>query len=183
LRPGIADILPFDPQRLRPMEDIASIETIAGVISLAVAPVFLLAGIAGLLSVMSTRLGRITDRARVIEGRIPGAPDPEQAKVLYEEAASLWKRTRLINWAIRLCTLGALVVCLVIMTLFVGQLARFDIAIAVAVLFVAAMLFIISGLVLFVREVGIATRRMRLGVEAALSDTAHSVTPRDGPSA
>lgn len=161
------------------MDDIASIETISGVISLAVAPVFLLAGIAGLLGVMSTRLGRITDRARVIEGRIPAATGPEQEKILYEEAASLWKRTHLINWAIRLCTLGALTVCLVIMTLFVGELTRFDIAIAVAVLFVAAMLFIISGLVLFAREVGIATRRMRLGVEAALSGTPHSVTSVD----
>ena len=43
---------------------------IAAVIQLAVAPVFLLAAIAGLLGVMSTRLGRIIDRARVIERRI-----------------------------------------------------------------------------------------------------------------
>jgi hypothetical protein len=152
------------------MEDVASIESIAGVISLAVAPVFLLAGIAGLLAVMSTRLGRITDRARVIERRIPEATGPEQEKVLYEEAVSLWERTRIINWAIRLCTLGALAVCLVIVTLFVGELVTFNISVAVAVLFVATMLFIICGLVLFLREVGIATGRMRLGMEAALSN-------------
>lgn len=152
------------------MEDVASIESIAGVISLAVAPVFLLAGIAGLLAVMSTRLSRITDRARVIERRIPEATGPEQEKVLYEEAVSLWERTRIINWAIRLCTLGALAVCLVIVTLFVGELVTFNISVAVAVLFVAAMLFIIGGLVLFLREVGIATGRMRLGMEAALSN-------------
>jgi len=150
------------------MDDIASIETISGVISLAVAPVFLLAGIAGLLGVMSTRLGRITDRARVVERRIPEAAGPEQEKLLQDEAASLWDRTRIINWAIRLCTLGALAVCLVIVTLFVGELVRFNIAVAVAVLFVSAMLFIISGLVLFLREVGIATGRMRLGMEATL---------------
>ena len=39
-----------------------SIQSIASVIQLAVAPVFLLAGIAGLLGVLSTRLGRIIDR-------------------------------------------------------------------------------------------------------------------------
>jgi hypothetical protein len=164
------------------MDDIASIETIASVISLAVAPVFLLAGIAGLLGVMSTRLGRITDRARVIERRIPEATGPEQEKVLYDEAVSLWERTRIINWAIRLCTLGALAVCLVIVTLFVGELVAFNIAVAVAVLFVAAMLFIISGLVLFLREVGIATVRMRLGMEAALSSGSPDVSSsRDTP--
>jgi hypothetical protein len=158
------------------MDDVASIETIAGVISLAVAPVFLLAGIAGLLGVMSTRLGRITDRARVIERRIPEAAGPEQEKILYDEAASLWERTRLINWAIRLCSLGALAVCFVIVTLFVGELAAFNIAVAVAVLFVAAMLFIISGLVLFLREVGVATVRMQLGMEATLTSSSPPAT-------
>jgi Protein of unknown function (DUF2721) len=163
------------------MDEIASIETIAGVISLAVAPVFLLAGIAGLLAVMSTRLGRITDRARVIERRIPEAAGPDQERLLQDEAASLWERTRIINWAIRLCTLGALTVCLVIVTLFVGELAEFNIAVAVAVLFVSAMLFIISGLVLFLREVGIATGRMRLGMEAALSGTSSATGARTAP--
>jgi hypothetical protein len=169
------------------MDDIASIESIASVISLAVAPVFLLAGIAGLLGVMSTRLGRITDRARVIERRIPEATGPEQEKVLYDEAASLWERTRITNWAIRLCTLGALTVCLVIVTLFVGELVAFNVAVIVAVLFVAAMLFIITGLVLFLREVGIATVRMRLGMEATLSSNAPTApgsgdpAPNSGP--
>ncbi|MGD8324385.1 MAG: DUF2721 domain-containing protein [Gammaproteobacteria bacterium] len=169
------------------MDNSASIETIAGVISLAVAPVFLLAGIAGLLGVMSTRLGRITDRARVIEGRIPGAAGQEKEEILYDEATSLWERTHIINWAIRLCTLAALAVCLVIVTLFVGQLVAFNVAVAVAVLFVAAMLFVISGLVLFLLEVGIATGRMRLGMEATLSNgspagvTSRGTPPDAGP--
>ena len=165
------------------MEDTASIESIAGVISLAVAPVFLLAGIAGLLAVMSTRLGRITDRARVIERRIPESADPQQEKTLYDEAISLWERTRIINWAIRLCTLGALAVCLVIVMLFVGELVAFNTTIFVASLFMAAMLFIISGLVLFLREVGIATGRMQLGMEATLSGNSPApIASRDAPS-
>jgi len=165
------------------MESTASIETIAGVISLAVAPVFLLAGIAGLLAVMSTRLGRITDRARVIERRIPESGGPEHEKALYDEAISLWERTRIINWAIRLCTLGALAVCLVIVMLFVGELVAFNTTIFVASLFMAAMLFIISGLVLFLREVGIATGRMQLGMEATFSGSSPAaIAAPDTPS-
>ena len=52
------------------MEPISSVETIATVIQLAVAPVFLLAGIAGLLNVLSIRLGRVVDRVRVVETRL-----------------------------------------------------------------------------------------------------------------
>jgi uncharacterized iron-regulated membrane protein len=78
-----------------------SIQTIASVIQLAVAPVFLLAGIAGLLGVLSTRLGRIIDRTRVIERRVPQVKLDEQRALLRAETTLLWRRIALINWAIR----------------------------------------------------------------------------------
>ena len=43
------------------------VSTIAHVIELAIAPVFLITGIGSLLAVMSNRLARIIDRARQIE--------------------------------------------------------------------------------------------------------------------
>ncbi|MBX9812193.1 MAG: DUF2721 domain-containing protein [Burkholderiales bacterium] len=45
------------------------IAVIAHVIQLAVAPVFLLTGVGALLSVMTNRLGRVIDRARVLEAQ------------------------------------------------------------------------------------------------------------------
>ena len=123
-----------------------SIETVAEVIQLAVAPVFLLAGIAGLLGVLSTRLARIIDRARVIERRVPQAKRDDQRTLLRRETKVLWRRIALINWAIRLCVSGALAVCLVIVALFVGEFVAFNIALAVAALFVLAMVLIVAGL-------------------------------------
>jgi thiosulfate reductase cytochrome b subunit len=146
-----------------------SIQTIASVIQLAVAPVFLLAGIAGLLGVLSTRLGRIIDRTRVIERRVPLAKLDEQRTLLRTETTLLWRRIALINWAIRLCVSGALAVCLVIMSLFIGEFIAFNMAAAIAVLFVIAMLLIISGLVFLLREVSVATQHMREGMEVALA--------------
>jgi hypothetical protein len=150
------------------MEPIASIEAIAGVIQLAVAPVFLIAGIAGLLGVLSTRLARIIDRARVIERRIPQAKREEQRQLLRAETATLWTRIALINWAIRLCVSGALAVCLVIVALFVGDFVSFNISAVIAVLFVLAMLLVIAGLVFLLREIGVSTRTMREGLELAI---------------
>lgn len=154
------------------MEQITSIEALSQVIQLAVAPVFLLAGIAGLLGMLSTRLGRVIDRARVIERRIPHAKREEQKQLLLNETTSLWRRIRLVNWAIRLCVSGALMICLVIVALFVGDFVVFNIAIMIACLFVAAMLLIISGLVCLLREVGIAIRQLRQGMEIAIEDAA-----------
>lgn len=150
------------------MDLTASIEALAGVIQLAVAPVFLLAAIAGMLNVMSTRLGRIIDRARVIERRIPQAKSEEQRSLLRAEAETLWTRIALINWAIGLCVMGALAVCFVIMALFVGEFVVFNIAVLVAVLFVIAMILMIAGLLFLLREVNVSTRSMRQGMEIAL---------------
>ena len=146
----------------------SSIESIAGVIQLAVAPVFLIAGIAGLLGVLSTRLARIIDRARIIERRIPGAKRDEQRTLLRAETEALWRRVGLINWAIRLCVSGALAVCLVIVTLFVGEFVRLNMIVLVGTLFVVAMVLIILGLVFLLLEVNFATRHMRQGIEIAL---------------
>jgi hypothetical protein len=150
------------------MEPIESISAIAGVIQLAVAPGFLIAGIAGLLNVLSTRLGRIIDRARVIERRIPLAKREEQIQLLRAETTTLWTRIDLINWAIRLCVSGALTVCLVIVALFVGDFVSFNISVVIAILFVVSMLLVIAGLVFLLREIAVSARTMRQGLEIAL---------------
>src|SRR6185295_13670166 len=156
----------------------SSIEAVAQVIQLAVAPVFLLAGIAGLLGVLSTRLARIIDRARVIERRIPQAKNDEQRALMRRETKVLWRRIALINWAIRLCISGALAICLVIVALFLGEFVALNIGVIVAVLFVAAMVLIIAGLMFLLAEVGLSTRHMRAGMELALEDAADASPPR-----
>ncbi len=141
---------------------------IGRVIQLAITPVFTVAAIAGILSVLSTRLARIIDRARVIEIRIPGAQDNAQRRLLCAEAESNWLRIRIINRAIQLSVSGALMICLVIVALFVGQFVTINLSIVIAILFILAMLFVIGGLICLLYEISIATSRMQQGIEAAL---------------
>jgi hypothetical protein len=51
----------------------------------------------------------------------------------------------------------------VIATLFVGAFGGFDATVPVALLFVVAMVAFIAGLVSFLREISIATARLRIG--------------------
>ncbi|HEX5831244.1 MAG TPA: DUF2721 domain-containing protein, partial [Gemmatimonadaceae bacterium] len=99
----------------------ASVESVAHVIDLAVAPVFLISGVAAMLVVLTNRLGRIIDRARRLEDRLPDA-DATHAEALHHELALLARRARLINLAISLCTTSALLVCMVIGALFLAAL-------------------------------------------------------------
>lgn len=77
-----------------------AVENIAVVIQLSVAPVFLLAGIAGMLNVLSIRLGRVVDRARIVEARLMSEPQSGHISTLQEETSGLWKRIRLVNWSL-----------------------------------------------------------------------------------
>ena len=134
---------------------------IAHAIQLAVAPVFLLAGIGALLNVLSSRLGRIIDRARKLEADT--AQDAADRGALDQELRVLSRRARLINRAIGLSTGAALLICTIIAAVFLAALADFDVTILIALLFVAAMLGLIVALSSFLREVYLATANLRIG--------------------
>lgn len=136
------------------MQAEVGITTVAHVIQLAVAPVFLLTGVGALLSVMTNRLSRIIDRFRVLE-RTP--PNAGEELLRSEEMRALAYRERVIYWAISLCTTSALLVCVVIATLFVGSVTGVELSSLIAPLFILAMLALIAGLLSFLREIYIAT--------------------------
>jgi hypothetical protein len=147
--------------------DSPTITGIAHVIQLAIAPVFLLSAIAGMLAVMTNRLARIVDRARAHEARIAEAGAAAAAAATGdlpgEDLESLSRRARLIGRAIFLCTTTALLVCAVIVLLFLGAILEFDPSKAAALLFVAAMSAFFFGLLSFLREVLLATVSLRIG--------------------
>ncbi len=138
------------------MQADVTILTVAHGIQLAVAPVFLLTGIGALLGVLTSRLSRIIDRGRFLEERLGGARKAQRAEIV-GELVTLTKRRKLINLAISLCTICALLICIVIVTLFAAAFLSFDVSHPIGLMFIIAMLALIGGLVSFLREVLLAT--------------------------
>lgn len=147
----------------------APVDTIAASIQLAVTPIFLLTGVGSLLNVLATRLGRITDRARKLEADIPGYPSERRRKAV-SELVVLDRRMVVSNWAIALCTCSALLVCCVVAILFIGELFPMRWTGIVAILFIVAMALLIVGLMLFLYEVQIALRSVRIRAEAIVHE-------------
>jgi hypothetical protein len=135
---------------------------ISHVIQLAVAPVFLLAGVGAILNVMANRLSRIVDRARALELKLPGAEGAARQEMV-ERLASLSKRARLISRAVAACVMTAVLVCSVIITLFCGEFLHFEATVPAALLFIAALLSFLLSLIWLLREILIATRAMKFG--------------------
>jgi hypothetical protein len=135
---------------------------VAHAIQLAVAPVFLLSGIGAMLAVMTSRLGRIIDRARYLEEQLVDV-SPEFISTLQIDLKLLSQRAKLIYLAIALCTTTALLVCAVIAFLFVSAFLQFDASVVVALLFIVAMSTFVLGLLWFLREIYVGTISLRIG--------------------
>lgn len=135
------------------------VTTIAHTIQLAVAPVFLMTGVAAILSVLTNRLARIIDRSRFLHsGSLPTA---KTSQAILIELKSLRQRARLIHWAIGLCTTCLLLICSVVAVLFLGSFFALNMEAVIASLFVAAMFCLIMALLNFICEIYLATAHIR----------------------
>jgi len=145
---------------------------IVHLIQSAVAPVFLLSGVGVTLGVLTNRLARIVDRARLLEERLRKAvplednlpeTDPRHA-ALHASLKVLARRAHYINVAITLSTIAAVLVSLVVILLFANAFSGLNLQLAIAVLFVAAMIVLTGAFVAFLIEVRVATASLRIGV-------------------
>ena len=144
-----------------PIDQAIPVSTIAHLIQLAIAPVFLLAGIGAILNVLAQRLARVVDRARMLESEFESYDEKKRRRAA-AELCILDRRMAVANQSIRACTASALFVCLVVAFLFIADLTSFPFAQPVAILFVLAMLLLIVGLILFLYEIRLAMRSLRV---------------------
>jgi hypothetical protein len=141
-----------------------SVATVAQVIQLAVAPVFLLAGIGAFLNVCAGRLSRIVDRARDIEPLLLNSRGAEHDRWL-GEIRTLDRRMALVSQAIFLSVLAAVLICAVVVLLFAAGLTGAHFGTAIALLFIATMIAIGAGFAVFLVETRVGSRAVRIRAE------------------
>lgn len=146
---------------MRLMDAAIPVTAVAQIIQLAIAPVFLLAGIGAILNVLAQRLARVVDRARQLEADFASFDETARGRAA-AELGILDRRMTVVNLAISACTASALFVCLVVAILFVADFARFDFARPIALLFIVTMALLIVGLILFLYEIRLAMRSLRV---------------------
>ena len=131
------------------------LDNIGKIIQLSIAPVFMLSGVATHLVVLTNRLARIIDRSRNLEAKL--LPEALQHSAELDE---LHTRAHLVNRAITLACLCALLICLLIAALFVGDALNVELAKFIASLFVLGIICLIGSFFYFLREIFVATRTL-----------------------
>jgi len=134
---------------------------IAHTIQLALAPVFVLVAIGNIMNILSTRLGRIVDRARFLQKRHSETFGSEHDMVVTEMRASD-ERIVLITTAIRNLVISGLSIGTTVAILFAEEVAGYALETVAAVFFILAIALLMWALVLFLRETRVAAATLRI---------------------
>ena len=141
---------------------ISNIGDVTHAVQLALTPAFLLTGVAGILSVMATRLARIIDRGRFLTEPAQKDNLSDQTRL---ELHSLERRRHAASAAITMCVISALLVCSVVSVLFLEALLELKLKWLIGSLFMGSTIALVIGLAFFLHEVHIATRTIRILVQ------------------
>lgn len=134
---------------------------IAQTIQLALAPVFVLVAIGNIMNILSSRLGRVVDRSRVLQDRHRQTDGPEHDAVV-REIRMTDKRINLIGRALLLLVLSGLAIGLTVALLFLQEFASTSLQPLAAGVFIVAIALLMSALLLFLKETREATDALRI---------------------
>lgn len=147
---GVAGLLPL-PQ----------VTHIAQTIQLAVAPVFMLAGIGAFLNVCAGRLARVIDRARAVEKGVLATRGKEHDR-LVAEIRMLDRRMTVVNSAIFLSVASGCTICVVVILLFAAELFKGHLGNTIALAFIMAMVLQAAAFATFIQEIRLASRTIHI---------------------
>lgn len=141
------------------IENTNIVTSVSQLIQLSVAPVFLLAGVAGLLNVFTGRLSRIIDKVERLDKYESKSSEEElkEFKDMKQRREFLTMRMRNTNLAILFCTITGLLIAFVIVTMFLSAIFEFKSGTFISALFIIAMISLIISLMLFLKEIFFTT--------------------------
>lgn len=136
---------------------------LTGILQASISPVALISGVGLLLLSMTNRFGRTADRARALVAQLRAAPPEEQAG-LDVQIRILYRRSGILRAAILLASASILFASLLIVALFLSFLMGTTIQDFAALLFALSFLGLIASVVLFIQDMSLALKALRLEV-------------------
>ncbi len=138
-----------------------SLEDTVHIIQLALTPVFLLSGIATLLTVFSNRLARVADKLDKLTELAAGTPTAKSCADLSQQMAYLRHRSHALDAAVILGALAGVSTCGATLTLFIGVLRAAATSTTLFFLFGFALVCTLGALFAYLVEMMLASRGLR----------------------
>lgn len=139
------------------------------VLQASIGPVTLISGVGLLLLSMTNRLGRVIDRARILSGEV----EKSRATGKVDESAQvqlriIYRRSEDLRWAVIFSVLSIFFVALLIVALFGVNALKLEIERIVITLFVASLVSLVTSLVLFLKDISLALKALKLEIGGQL---------------
>lgn len=134
---------------------------IAQTIQLALAPVFVLVAIGNIMNILSTRLGRVVDRSRILQ-ELHASTSGDDHDAVVREIRMVDQRIRIIGRAIMLLVASGLTIGLTVAVLFLEELLDAKLQQVAAAFFFMAIMLLMSALWLFMRETRLAAAALQI---------------------
>ncbi len=144
-----------------PQLPVQDLHALTSVLQTSLTPAFLLVALGALLNLFTGRLSRIVDRARALQEKHPKTLGVDRAH-LVGELRILEKRMQGVGRSIMFAVLAAIFVCFVIAILFLMGLGRFQMAWLAVTCFGLGLTMMVASLILFAREVRLATNAIHV---------------------
>jgi hypothetical protein len=144
--------------------NIETLANVTGILQTALTPAFLLVAIGTLLNIFVIRLSRIVDRSRELQAQHPKSSGDGRTRLI-AELSIVGKRMNVVSGSILLAVLSTIAVCAMIGMLFLMGLAGVQMAKAIVAMFILALALMATSLLMFVREVYLANRSIRVHEE------------------
>lgn len=136
------------------------------ILQTAIGPVILISGVGLLLLTMTNQFGRIINRTREFSSELR-AGTAQEAGRLRAQLDILLTRAGVMRASIALAAISALLAACLIIALFAGAMTNNASAAPAVVLFVACLASLILSLLLFIYDVNLSLRALRLDVEGS----------------
>lgn len=138
------------------------------VLQVAIGPVILISGVGLLLLTMTNRLGRCIDRARQLAQQLPQA-DAQREPIL-AQVGIIYRRARVLRLTITLASLSVLLAAVLIVTLFLTVLLKWDNGLFVSLLFIACLTSLVASLVAFLYDINLSLVALKLEIKQVKPD-------------
>ena len=135
-------------------------------LSAAVAPVFLIAGASGLMSIMAHRYGRVIDRIRVLLREGSNLYDQKISfDYISSELNNLYKRAKLLRRTLVLTVISVFFVSATIFVMFFDFTFNLGIPKAPTITFILSLISLMTALILFTQDFMISLRSIKHDIQ------------------
>jgi hypothetical protein len=137
------------------------LDELVPVLQIAVGPVILISGVGLLLLSLTNRFGRTVDRSRQLIHELRQAGESDR-RALKGQIDVLYRRARMIQLSIIFGAISALFAALLIVTLFLTALLKWQSTLVLTIFFVSCLSMLIGSLFTFIVDMHWSLRALRL---------------------